>query len=163
MAARSPIHPGEAIISFALIALGAYVVYETQSIAETQGFAQVGPRLFPYLIGTGLTLCGAVLGWHAVSGGWRNVPLDQEGHDAPDWMAFVIISAGVILHMVLIGWAGFIIASTLLFVFIARGFGSRRLARDLGIAVALSVVVFFLFTQGLGLNLPAGPFALLGA
>jgi putative tricarboxylic transport membrane protein len=160
---QSRIHPGEAIISFALIALGAYVVYETQSIAETQGFAQVGPRLFPYLIGTGLTLCGAVLGWHAVSGGWRNVPLDQEGHDAPDWMAFVIISAGVILHMVLIGWAGFIIASTLLFVFIARGFGSRKLVRDLGIAVALSVVAFFLFTQGLGLNLPAGPFALLGA
>ena len=38
--------------------------------------------------------------WHALSGGWRNVPLDQEGHDAPDWIAFVIISAGVILHMV---------------------------------------------------------------
>jgi putative tricarboxylic transport membrane protein len=162
MAARSPIHPGEAIISLALIALGAYVVYETQSIAETQGFAQVGPRLFPYIIGTGLTLCGAVLGWHAVSGGWRNVPLDQEGHDAPDWIAFAIISAGIILHMVLIGWAGFIIASALLFVFIARGFGSRKLVRDLGIAVVLATVVFFIFTMGLGLNLPAGPFALFG-
>jgi putative tricarboxylic transport membrane protein len=163
MAARSPIHPGEAIISLALIALGVYVVYETQSIAETQGFAQVGPRLFPYIIGTGLTLCGAVLGWHAVSGGWRNVPLDQEGHDAPDWVAFAIISAGIILHMVLIGWAGFIIASIILFVFIARGFGSRKPVRDLGIAVVLATVVFFIFTQGLGLNLPAGPFALLGA
>jgi putative tricarboxylic transport membrane protein len=163
MTARSPVHPGEAIISLALIALGAYVLYETQSIAETQGFAQVGPRLFPYLIGTGLTLCGAVLGWHAVSGGWRNVPLDQEGHDAPDWMAFAIISAGVILHMVLIGWAGFIIASTLLFVFIARGFGSRKPVRDLGIAVALSAAAFLLFTLGLGLNLPAGPFGLIGA
>ena len=29
----------------------------------------------------------------------------------PDWIAFGIISAGVILHMVIIGWAGFIIAS----------------------------------------------------
>jgi putative tricarboxylic transport membrane protein len=163
MSPRSPIHPGEATISLALIALGAYVVYETQSIAETQGFAQVGPRLFPYLIGTGLSLCGAVLGWHAVSGGWRNVPLDQEGHDAPDWMAFAIISAGIILHMVLIGWAGFIIASTLLFVFIAHGFGSRKPVRDLGIAVALSTVAFLLFTLGLGLNLPKGPFGLIGA
>jgi len=30
--------------------------------------------------------------------------------------------------------------------------------RDLAIAAVLSAVVFFLFTLGLGLNLPAGPF-----
>ncbi len=158
MTARSPVHLGEMFISFGLIALGSFVVFETQSIAETQGYAQIGPRLFPYIIGVGLTLCGAVLGWHALTGGWRNVPLDQEGHDAPDWLAFFIISAGIVLHMVVIGWAGFIIASTLLFVLIARGFGSRRLVRDALIAVALAAVVFFVFTSGLGLKLPSGPF-----
>lgn len=158
MTARSPIHLGEMLISFALIALGSFVVFETRSIAETQGYAQIGPRLFPYIIGVGLTLCGAVLGWHALTGGWRNIPLDQEGHGAPDWSAFFIISAGIVLHMVVIGWAGFIIASTLLFVLIARGFGSRRLVRDALIAVALAAVVFFVFTSGLGLKLPSGPF-----
>jgi len=158
MTARSPVPLGEMLISFALIALGSFVVLETQSIAETQGYAQIGPRLFPYIIGVGLTLCGAVLGWHALTGGWRNVPLDQEGHGAPDWLAFFIISAGIVLHMVVIGWAGFIIASTLLFVLIARGFGSRRLVRDALIAVALAAVVFFVFTSGLGLKLPSGPF-----
>ncbi len=157
MTARSPIHLGEMLISFALIALGSFVVLETRSIAETQGYAQIGPRLFPYIIGVGLTLCGAVLGWHALTGGWRNIPLDQEGHGAPDWLAFFIISAGIVLHMVVIGWAGFIIASTLLFVLIARGFGSRRLVRDALIAVALAAVVFFVFTSGLGLKLPSGP------
>lgn len=158
MTARSPIHPGEMLISFGLIALGSFVVFETQSIAETQGYAQIGPRLFPYIIGVGLTLCGAVLGWHALTGGWRNVPLDQEGHDAPDWLAFFVISAGIILHMAMIGWAGFIIASTLLFVMIARGFGSRRPLRDAIIAALLATAVFFIFTRGLGLNLPKGPF-----
>ena len=158
MTARSPIHPGEMLISFGLIALGSFVVFETQSIAETQGYAQIGPRLFPYIIGVGLTLCGAVLGWHALAGGWRNVPLEQEGHDAPDWLAFFVISAGIILHIVVIGWAGFIIASTLLFVLIARGFGSRRPLRDVIIAALLATAVFFIFTRGLGLNLPKGPF-----
>jgi putative tricarboxylic transport membrane protein len=86
------------------------------------------------------------------------VPLDQQEHDAPDWVAFVIISAGVILHMVVIGWAGFIIASTLLFVMIARGFGSRRIVRDAIIAIVLATVVFFIFTLALGLSLPKGPF-----
>lgn len=157
MTARARIHPGELAISLGLVALGSFVIYETQSIAETQGYAQIGPRLFPYLIGVGLTLCGAVLGWHAISGGWRHVPLD-EAHEAPDWMAFGIISAGVVLHMLVIGWAGFIIASTLLFVLIARGFGSRKPVRDAIIAVVLAFVVFFLFTKGLGLNLPKGLF-----
>jgi len=157
MNARAKIHPGELAISLGLVALGSFVIYETQSIAETQGYAQIGPRLFPYLIGVGLTLCGAVLGWHAISGGWRHVPLD-EAHGAPDWMAFGVISAGVVLHMLVIGWAGFIIASTLLFVLIARGFGSRKPVRDAIIAVVLAFVVFFLFTKGLGLNLPKGPF-----
>ncbi|HYN63683.1 MAG TPA: tripartite tricarboxylate transporter TctB family protein, partial [Candidatus Limnocylindrales bacterium] len=83
---------------------------------------------------------------------------DEGTHDEPDWMAFFVISAGVILHMVLIGWAGFIIASILLFVLVARGFGSRKPVRDLIIAVILAVTVYFLFTAGLGLNLPAGPF-----
>jgi len=160
MTARSPIHPGELLISLALIGLGSFVIYGTQDIAETQGYAQIGPRLFPYIIGVVLTLCGAVLGWHAVSGGWRSVPLDQEGHDAPDWRGFTVISAGIILHMVVIGWAGFIIASTLLFVMIAWGFGSRRPVRDAAIAVVLAAAVFFLFTLGLGLSLPKGPFGI---
>jgi len=158
MTAPSRVHPGELLISLGLIALGTFVVWQTQSIAETQGYAQIGPRLFPYLIGSGLAVCGAVLGWHAVSGGWHHVPLD-EAHDAPDWMAFAIISVGIILHMIIIGWAGFIIASTLLFVLIARGFGSKRVVRDTLIGIALAIVVFIIFTLGLGLNLPKGPFS----
>ena len=158
MSTHPRIRPGELLISLALLALGTFVVFETRGIAETQGYSQIGPRLFPYVIGTGLSLCGAWLGWQALTGGWRNVPLDEGEHAAPDWMAFVLISAGVLLHMVLIGWAGFILASSLLFVLIARGFGSRRPVRDLAIALVLSTIVFFLFTQALGLSLPAGPF-----
>ena len=152
------VHPGEALISLVLMSIGSFVIYETQGIAETQGYSQVGPRLFPYIIGTGLTLSGAVLGWHAISGGWRDVPLDEGGHDAPDWMAWAIISIGIVLHMVLIGWAGFIIASTLMFLLIARGFGSQRTVRDLAVGLALAVAAYFLFTRALGLRLPPGPF-----
>lgn len=158
MNAKPRVVSGELLISLVFIVIGAFVVHETAGIAETQGYAQVGPRLFPYLIGSGLTLCGAWLAWQAITGGWRNVPLDEGEHDAPDWMAFAIVSAGIILHMVLIGWAGFIIAAVLLFVLVARGFGSSRPVRDLAIAVALAVAVYFLFTFGLGLSLPAGPF-----
>lgn len=158
MTTHKRFHPGELLISLVLIAIGSFVVFQTQSIAETQGFSQVGPRLFPNIIGSGLSLCGAWLGWQALTGGWRNVPDDEGEHAAPEWMAFAIVSAGVILHMVLIGWAGFILASTLLFVLVARGFGSKRPVRDVIVAAVLAVLVYFLFTAGLGLNLPAGLF-----
>ena len=152
------VNPGELLVSLAFLALGSYVVYGTTDIAETQGYSQIGPRLFPYIIGIGMTLCGAALGWQALNGGWRNVPMDVEEHQAPDRSAVVIISLGIVLHMTLIGWAGFILASTLMFVLIARGFGSQRAMRDLLVGAALTTAAFLIFTLGLGLRLPAGPF-----
>ena len=157
MTARAPLDKGELLISLGLIALGTFVIWETRTIADPQGYAQIGPRLFPYIVGCGLTLFGAVLAWQAMAGGWRNVPVEQ-AHRRPDGSAFVIITAGVLLHMAIIGWAGFIIASTALFVLAARGFGSKRIVRDAVIAVILAIAVFLIFTLALGLSLPKGPF-----
>jgi putative tricarboxylic transport membrane protein len=156
MNAHLKVTPGELLISLALIALGSFVLIDTSAIAETQGYGQVGPRLFPYLIGAGMSVCGTWLGWQAITGGWRKMPSDEGDHSAADWPAFAIVSVAVVLHMVLIGWAGFIIASSLLFTLIARAFGSRRSGRDLAIGVALSTAVFFLFTHGLSMSLPGG-------
>ncbi|HYC41489.1 MAG TPA: tripartite tricarboxylate transporter TctB family protein [Noviherbaspirillum sp.] len=157
MTTRSPINPGELMVSIALATLGIFVVGSTQDISAGAGYSQVGPRAFPYLIGTGLMILGGILAWQAVSGGWRNVPMDDEtNHDAPDWVAFAILSTGVILHMASIAWAGFVLASTFLFTLVARGFGSRRLFRDIIVGLIVATIAFFIFTRGLGLNLPSG-------
>lgn len=155
MTPRSPINPGELLVAIGLATLGIFVIAGTQDISAGGGYSQVGPRAFPYLIGAGLLILGAILCWQAVSGGWRNVPAD-DNHDAPDWVAFAILSTGVILHMASISWAGFVLASTFLFSLIARGFGSRRLFRDIVVGLLLSTAAFFIFTRGLGLNLPSG-------
>ena len=154
MSARAA-HAGEFLLALGLAAVGAFILFETHTIAETTSYSGVGPRLFPYLIGTGLAGCGVVLAWQAVSGGWRNLPID-DNHAMPDWVAFAIISAGIVLQMAIIGIAGFVIASAILFVLIARGYGSRRLLRDALIALVLATAVYLLFTKALGLNLPAG-------
>jgi putative tricarboxylic transport membrane protein len=156
MTTRSRLNRGELFVSLALTALGIFVIMGTQSIPAGAGYSQIGPRAFPYLIGSGLLIIGGILTWQAVSGGWRNVPMDQEEHASPDWAAFALISAAVILHMVSIGWAGFILASTFLFILIARGFGSRRVVRDIVVGAVLSTAAFFIFTLGLGLKLPNG-------
>ena len=142
MTERSSIHAGELLLSLALIAAGAFILYETRGIPDTTGAAQVGPRLFPYLIGIGLTACGAALGWQGISGGWRNMPSGQAQHDRPDWNAFALVSAGIVLHMILIGRAGFTVASTVLFALVARGFGSRKILRDVALGAALATAAF---------------------
>jgi len=143
------------VLALGLAALGAFILLETQTIAKTSSYSGVGPRLFPYLIGFGLAACGVVLAWQALTGGWRNLPIDDD-HATPDWIAFATISAGIVLQMAIIAIAAFVIASAILFVLIARGYGSRRLLRDTLIALVLSTVVYLLFTKALGLSLPAG-------
>ncbi|MGH8807408.1 MAG: tripartite tricarboxylate transporter TctB family protein [Noviherbaspirillum sp.] len=155
MTSRSPINPGELLVSIALAALGILVIAGTQDISAGGGYSQVGPRAFPYLIGSGLLIIGGILSWQAVGGGWRNVPMD-DAHDEPDWVAFAILSAAIVLHMASIAWAGFVLASTFLFTLIARAFGSRRLFRDIVVGLVIATIAFFIFTHGLGLNLPSG-------
>ncbi len=154
MSART--HLGEAAVSLGLLAIGAFVLIDTGTIPEAQTYSGVGPRFFPYLVGVGLAACGVLLAWRALAGGWLAMPPDEGVHDRPDWRAFALVSAGVVVQMLAIGQAGFIIAGTLLFALVARGFGSRRLVRDGVIGAALVSVAYFVFTRLLALSLPAG-------
>lgn len=147
---------GEVLLALGMVLLGAFVVWQGSRVEAAASYSGVGPGLFPTLIGSGLSLIGLVLGWEALNGGWRAMPDDESTREGADWRAFGLISLAVLLHMLLIGWAGFIIASALLYALIARGFGSHRPGRDIVIAVLIAVPVFFIFTRGLGLNLPAG-------
>ena len=58
--------------------------------------------------------------------------------------------------MALIGWAGFVVAGTVLFACVARGFGSRRWLRDVAIGLVLALVIFLFFVKLLNVGLPAG-------
>ena len=147
MSARSALHPASSLLSLGLIALGTFVVYETQTIAETPGLRAdraAAVSLHHRLRADALRRrAGVAVALRAAGATCRST---RKATTRPDWMAFGIISAGIILHMVIIGWAGFIIASTVLFVLVARGFGSRRIVRDALIALVLATVVFFIFT-----------------
>jgi putative tricarboxylic transport membrane protein len=151
-----PATSGEALLSLGMVLLGAFIVWQGSRVNAAASYSGIGPSLFPTLIGSGLSLIGLVLGWEALKGGWRDMPDDEAAPREADWRAFGLISLAVLLHMVLIGWAGFIIASALLYAIVARGFGSTRPARDLTIAALVTVPVYFAFTRGLGLNLPSG-------
>lgn len=142
---------GELAVGAAIAVAGFVLGASTYALPEGTGVTAVGPKLFPALIAAGLSIVGLLLVREAWAGGFRNLPVEER--DPLDWAALAWISGGVLVHMALIGSVGFILASTLLFMAVARGFGSARWLRDGLIGLAMAAVLYAIFTYALGLGL----------
>ena len=70
--------------------------------------------------------------------------------------AVVLVAVGLIVQMLLLETLGWIPASTILFMVVARAFGSRKIVKDAILGLALTAASFGLFNYGLDLNLPVG-------
>ena len=143
----------EIALSLGVLALGAGAAAVTATLSGEGGYAGIGPNFIPAVVSAGLLLLGAWLTFEAFSGGWRHRSEHAGGFAAAP---FLWVSAGLFAHMLLIGLAGFVIAGTVLFVCVARGFNSRQPIRDFLIGTALALGVFVFFVKLLNVNLPAG-------
>ena len=147
----------ELSLSLGVIALGVAAGAVTAQLPSAGGYAGIGPNFFPGLVSAGLVAIGAWLLWESLSGGWRNLGEPEPGSEHSFRTgSFVWVSVGLFLHMALIGTAGFVIAGTILFACVARGFGSARPARDAALGVVLSLAVYLFFVKFLNVGLPAG-------
>src|SRR5687768_10914721 len=129
----------EVALSLGVVTLGIGVAAVTATLPSEGGYAGIGPNFIPAVVAAGLVLLGAWLTFEAFSGGWRQ---RSEHPERFDTHAFAWVSAGLFAHMVLIGSGGFVVAGTVLFACVARGFGSRRYAANVAIGLALALAVF---------------------
>jgi len=143
-------------MGLSVLGLGLLVVWQTLVIPASPSYAVVGPTLVPWLVAAMLVLLGAGLSLAALRGGWSGEL--EEVRDAPptNWRALALLAAGLIVQVALIEWLGFVIASTILYVFVCAAFGSRRHLMDLGIGVAVTLVAYLAFDRLLGVNIGAG-------
>ena len=111
---------GEAALGGGVLALGLFVAGGTARLEVAPTYAAIGPRLFPYLIATGLIVIGALVLREAFFGHIAH----ERGFEL-DLPAAAWVSAGLIAQMLLIETAGWIIATTVMFVAVARPFGGR--------------------------------------
>lgn len=146
--------PGvELSLSAGVLAVGLGAAAVTATLPSEGGYAGIGPNFMPGLVSAGLIVLGARLFYEALTGGWRRAVVHQDQFQGAP---FLWVSAGLFAHMALLAWAGFVVAGTLLFALVSRGFGSRRLVRDVALGAALALAVYLFFTQVLNVNLPAG-------
>jgi putative tricarboxylic transport membrane protein len=95
---------------------------------------------------------GVVLVVEALRGGWAH---DQEG-TLTEWGSFALVLGGLVLNAALIDRIGFILASTIMFTLIARGFGSVKSVRDAVIGFLLATIAYIGFDRVLGYKIGTG-------
>ncbi|GAA3952017.1 tripartite tricarboxylate transporter TctB family protein [Actinomadura viridis] len=118
----------------------------------------VGPRPVPMLLGAALLVVAVVYAVDVARGG-RGEPESGEDVDLSgraDRRTVLLLIGAFAGNAVLIEPLGWVISGTLLFWGSAFALGNRHHVRGLLVAVALSLITFYTFAVGLGVNLPAG-------
>jgi putative tricarboxylic transport membrane protein len=150
----------ELLLAAFITGLGVLCVYEATTIptnAASRG--PVGSGAMPTVVGILLTLAGLLIAVDVVRGnfgereGGEDIDFDQKA----DWNALGLITLVFLANAVLIEHIGWPISGAVLFYGAAVALGSRRMFRDVLIAVVVSLASYYLFANGLGIPLPAGP------
>jgi putative tricarboxylic transport membrane protein len=138
-------------MALGVFALGLFFFFGAWAITVLPSYARIGPRFFPYIVGAGLVIAGILLLIDAFLGRGPAI-----GETAENWAAVGWIVTGLALTVGLMEWAGYIPATTVLFLFAARGLGSRSYLAGAFIGLSLSVATYLAFTRLLDLKLPPG-------
>ena len=144
-------------LAVVLAALGAYTIYDATTLKV--GFADpVGPRLFPYVIGTALLVLSVLLA-AATARGSRGEP--EEGEDVdlaarPDMVTVLKLVAILVFNIATVDFLGWAITGAIVFAGCAWALGSKTLLRDVVIGGVLSVGSWYFFYSGLDIPLSPG-------
>jgi len=141
----------------ALVAvLGLIGLWGAFTIEAPPNATRPGPAAFPGAIGVLLLVVAACLS--AVNVRF----LRSGGTTAGNTLAWfegrpvLIILAGLVVHVALLEFVGWLLAGALLFYVVAYAFGARAYLRDALVALSMSAAVQIGFSLGLGLSLPGG-------
>jgi putative tricarboxylic transport membrane protein len=140
-----------------LAIVGIYTIIDARGL--NVGFGDpIGPRVFPYVIGTVMLVLAVLL---AVATARGDVPQAEGGEDIdlttpPDWLTVGKLVAILVLNILLVNILGWPITGALLFAGCAWALGSRTLLRDLLVGVVLSVASWYFFYVALGVPLTPG-------
>ena len=138
-----------------LLTLSVLLAVGATQFPVDKGYSVLGPQVFPFAVAVFLGLVSVLLCREALQGGFHQLDAEATNPTTTQWQGAAWVSAGILGCAALIHHLGFVLSAALLFCASARGFGSQRPARDLGLGIALTLPVFWLFTQALGLSLPA--------
>ena len=158
---------GPRLVAFALLALGIVLLVSALGIARGGGYSVIGPATIPLAVSIGLIglAAGLLLRSTALPDTDLAALVDEEervahwptvGLVAAALIGYAIALDGVELGPLDVPGLGYIVATSVFLPLTARILGSRSPVRDIVAGVFIGVVVYFGFTEFLGVRLPAG-------
>jgi putative tricarboxylic transport membrane protein len=153
----------EAGIALLCLVLSALMAFGAIDLPSEAGYQGVGPNFLPWVVSVSFLICGSILLWQALTGGFRNRET-PEGSTQGNWLAFVWVCIALLTNAALITTLGFILSCALCFAITVRGIHQaegrqrpnlKRWLTNLAIGFAISAPVFWMFGQVLDINLPS--------
>ena len=149
---------GELAFAGSLLILGLVVLYDTSKMLVPPGSGTVGPQIFPYVV-SGFVIFISLGLFVQIFRGNLGVPEGTEFGEIvekTDFKSLAMVAGSMLTYPLLIERAGFIIATTVAFFGVAYAYGAKNLLKNLLISIIFSFIVYFSFSKGLNVGLPAG-------
>jgi putative tricarboxylic transport membrane protein len=149
---------GELAFAGSLLLLGVIVLIDTKNMLVPPGSGNVGPQVFPTIIGIFIISVALILIIEVLRGNYGQPEGTEFGEikGATDWKTLGTVSASILTYPFLIERSGFVIASTVVFFGVGFAYGAKKFLRNFLIALTFSLIVYITFTHFLNVNLPAG-------
>jgi putative tricarboxylic transport membrane protein len=164
-AARSFLGPR--LVAAFLVGLAAVLIASAAGIARGAGYSVVGPATIPLAVAIGLLVVALVFALRTTlirDDDLAELASDEErvtdwrtvGLTAGTLLAYAIALDGIRLGDLQLPGLGFLVATALFLPIVARVLGSRSPVRDAIVGLVLAIVLYFSFTEYLGVRLPPG-------
>ncbi len=146
-------------VAAGLLALGLVVLLDLSQIGSAASSNDViGPKAFPTILGVLLIVVAVFYALDVLRGGHGEAEAgeDIDLTQGTDWRTIAMLFGAFALNAVLIEPLGWVISGSILFFSSAFALGNRHHVRGLVFGIVLSLITFYAFAIGLGVNLPAG-------
>ena len=159
---------GPRLVAVALLALAALLIVSALGITRGGGYTVIGPATIPLVVAIGLLVLGAIFAaahdgparhraCRAGRRGGARAPIGRRSASPPwRWSGTRSRSTASSSGPLEVPGLGYIVATGIFLPLTARILGSRSLIRDVIVGFGIGIVVYFGFTEFLGVRLPAG-------
>jgi putative tricarboxylic transport membrane protein len=140
-----------------LLAASVAILLAVTAIPGRGGYGTSGPRFVPLLVAIGLIALSALFLLRTfVRPDTALAERSAEEDAATHWATPGLIMVALLAYAFLLEPVGYPLATTAVFVAVARVLGSRATVRDVIAGLVLGFGLFTAFTQYLGVSLPGG-------
>ncbi len=158
---------GPRLVAAALLALAALLIVSALGIARGGGYQLVGPATIPLAVAVTLLVLSAIFALRTTllpdadlaaqaSEEEQHTHWPTVGLTALALVGYALALDGFAIGSIDVPGLGYVVATGLFLPITARIMGSRSPVRDLLAGLGIGVVIYFGFTEFLGVRLPAG-------